>query len=198
MESKIENRIEPEVEIGHEPGEYGSPSGFQRPKPSQPVSFKKWSIGLIALAVIGLLSLGIWTAWPTGSFFNKPSTESPELRALKLEIEKLRAETGILKKDLESLREGQKNAQNQVGNLQEQVKALKEHQALLEKKGEPPVTKKQASQAIVYKVKKGDTLKSIALKFDVQPEDIRRWNHLPAKGQPKPGQKITIHSSSES
>jgi LysM repeat protein len=198
MEPKIEDRNEPKVEIGHEPGEYVSPPGFQRPRSHQSASIKKWIIGLIIPAVIGVLVLGTWVTRPWGLFFNKPATESPEPRALKTEVEKLKSGNDLMIKDLQSLKEGQKKAEDQLGKLQEEVKSLKEHQTLLEKKAEAPVAKKPGSQTIVYKVKKGDTLQAIARKFDVKSEDIRRWNHLPANNQPKPGQKITIHSPSES
>jgi|WetSurMetagenome_2_1015567.scaffolds.fasta_scaffold397713_2 LysM repeat protein len=195
MEPPIEDRMEPEVEIGHEPDEYGSSSGFQRPRPPKPSFLKKLGIGLIVLAVLALLVLGTWVALPPGMFSNKPPGESPEYRAMKAELVKLRGETDLLKKEIQSLQEGQKTAQDQLGSLREQLKVLKENQAQLEKKAESPAVKKKESPAVTYKVKKGDTLKSIARKFQVQPEDIRRWNHLSGKSQPKVGEKITIYSS---
>jgi LysM repeat protein len=204
VEPAHENRSEPEVEIRHEPEEMVAPSvsvsqahaEIQGPLPPQPVSFKKWAIGLVIAGVIGLGFLGSWTAGIPKSFFNKPATVSPEQQALKGEVETLRADINLLKKDLQSVKEGQKKADEQVGKLQEELKTAKEHQALSAKKSEPPA-KKPAHQAVVYKVKKGDTLKSIARKFKVKPEEIQRWNHLPAKAQPKPDQKLTIYSSSE-
>ena len=204
VESHHEPRIEPEVEIRHEPEEMVSPSvsisqahsEIQPPFPPQPASFKKWAMGLVIAGVIGIGFLGSWMAGFPKSFFNKPDTVSPEQQALKGEVEKLRVDIDLLKKDLQSIKDGQKRADEQVGKLQEEVKTAKEHEVLSAKKSETPA-KKPAHQAVVYKVKKGDTLKSIARKFKVKPEDIQRWNHLPAKAQPKPDQKLTIYSSSE-
>jgi LysM repeat protein len=204
VEPTREARNEPEVEIRHEPEEMISPSvsisqahtEIQRPLPPQPASFKKWAIGLVAAAVIGFGFLGSWMAGIPKSLFNKPAAVAPEQQALKGELEKLRADIDLLKKDLQSMKDGQKKADEQLGKLQEEVKTAKEHQALSAKKSETPA-RKPTHQAVVYKVKKGDTLKSIARKFKVKPEDIQRWNHLPAKAQLKPDQKLTIYSSSE-
>jgi membrane-bound lytic murein transglycosylase D len=54
----------------------------------------------------------------------------------------------------------------------------------------PPVAKKQAP--IVYKVKPGDMLGSIARKHGVTVAQLTKWNGL--KGTTiRPGQKLTIH-----
>jgi LysM repeat protein len=204
MEFKIEDRNEPVVDVGHDPGEVVSPSvsishahsEIQRPRPHQTSFLKKWVIGIIFVAVIGLGFLGSWLTGIPKSISNKPTTNSPEQQALKGELEKLRTDIDSVNKDLQSIKDGQKKAQEQIGKLQEEVKTAKEQQVLLTKKSENSV-KKPAHQAKVYKVKKGDTLQSIARKFEVKPEDIRRWNHLPAKSQPKPDQKLTIYSSLE-
>jgi len=192
MEQDIEDRIEPEIEIGPEPREYPPPSGYNRPS-LQP-SFKKWGFGLIILVVLGLLLLGSWLVLPSGIFFNKNQTETPEQKTLKAEVQKLRSESDLLKNDIRSIKDGQKTLQEQTKNLLDQLKGLKDQQTLLEKKIETREGKRPLSKAIVYKVKKGDTLRSIAQEFQVRPEDIRRWNRLPGKSLPTPGQKITVHS----
>ncbi|MGE0384596.1 MAG: LysM peptidoglycan-binding domain-containing protein [Gammaproteobacteria bacterium] len=44
----------------------------------------------------------------------------------------------------------------------------------------------------VYKVRMGDSLWSIARRFDVRVDDLRRWNALPRKAHLQPGQEIRI------
>jgi LysM repeat protein len=200
MDPHVEDRIEPVVEIGHEPDEYISSAGFQRPRPPKSSLLKKLGIGLIVLAAVALLVLGTWVALPPAMFSNKPPAESPEQGTMKAELIKLRGEADLLKKEVQSLQEGQKKDQDQLAGFKEQLNSLKEHQVQLEKKldkkPEAPAVKKKEPHAVTYKVKKGDTLNSIARKFQVQPEDIRRWNHLSSKSQPKTGEKITLYSSS--
>jgi LysM repeat protein len=105
--------------------------------------------------------------------------------------------SGGVIKDFQSLKEGQKTIQEQTQKYLDQLKGLKDQQALLEKKMEAQEGNRPKAKAIVYKIKKGDTLRSVAKKFQVSPEDIRRWNRLPGKKLPAPGQKITLHSPSD-
>ncbi|MEY4377776.1 MAG: rane-bound lytic murein transglycosylase, partial [Pseudomonadota bacterium] len=43
-----------------------------------------------------------------------------------------------------------------------------------------------------YRVQAGDTLYSLARRFEVKVEDLKRWNHL--KGNTlQPGQKLVVH-----
>ena len=43
-----------------------------------------------------------------------------------------------------------------------------------------------------YKVQTGDTLASIALKFGVSPDDLCRWNNLPADAVLRPGDRVLV------
>jgi LysM repeat protein len=194
MEPHHEDRREPEVEIDSEPSEYSPPLGYQRPSPQS--SSKKWVLGIVLLIVLVLLSISLWMVLPSGIFLINKQTETPEQKALKAEVQKLRSEADPLKNEVQSLRDGQKAIQDQLKDLLGQLKNIKDQQTLLEKKTEASNGKKPAEKPIVYKVKKGDSLRSVAQKFQVRTEDIRRWNRISGKGLPAPGQKITIHQAS--
>jgi membrane-bound lytic murein transglycosylase D len=49
------------------------------------------------------------------------------------------------------------------------------------------------SPQITYKVKKGDTLWKISKRYEVKPEDIRKWNQLETMANIHPGDRLTIH-----
>jgi membrane-bound lytic murein transglycosylase D len=61
----------------------------------------------------------------------------------------------------------------------------------------PPVVTPAEPSTVTYKVKKGDNLGSIARKYGVSVQQIKRWNKLKSSNI-QPGQKLTIHSSSSS
>jgi len=193
MEQQREDRKEPEVEVNHEPEEYSSPTGYQRPKRS--FTLNKWVLAPILLLGIAGLAFGLWMVIQSGGFPSKKQSESPESTTLKGEVQKLKLESDSLKNEIQSLKEGQKAFEEQTKVLQGQVTALKGQLTGLAKKKDALGDKKPESKAVVYKIKKGDTLNSIAKKFRVGPDDLRRWNRLPLKGKPKPGQIITIYSS---
>ena len=43
-----------------------------------------------------------------------------------------------------------------------------------------------------YTVRRGDTLHSIAQRFDVEPNDLFRWNKLSSKKHLRPGDKVSL------
>jgi membrane-bound lytic murein transglycosylase D len=51
---------------------------------------------------------------------------------------------------------------------------------------------KRASKQTSYIVRRGDTLYGIAQRFDVEMDDLRRWNRMSGKNRLQPGDKITI------
>jgi LysM repeat protein len=184
MEKYSEDRIEPEVEVGQDSEQF--PSASSHLGATRRSSQVKW--GLVPIVLIGLmiLALGLWMFLPPGIFSAKKQEESPEFKALKEEVLRLRSETSPLKNAIQSLQAEQKA-------LQEQITTLKDQLTILTKKIESQGDKKASPKATFYKIQKGDTLISIAKKFQVRPEEIRRWNHLPSKALPKPGQTITVY-----
>ncbi|MFH0786372.1 MAG: LysM peptidoglycan-binding domain-containing protein [Pseudomonadota bacterium] len=189
MEKHREDRIEPEVEVGHEPEQLSSSS--RHPGGARRSSMKKWGLAPVFLIGLVILALGLWIFLPPGILSVKEPEESPEVKALKEEVQKLRSEISPLKNDLQALQSEQKA-------LQERLAALKDDLTGLAKKTETQGEKKASPKAIVYKIQKGDTLRSIARKFKVRPEDIRHWNRLPSKRIPKPGKTITVYPQTDS
>lgn len=62
-------------------------------------------------------------------------------------------------------------------------------------KSEKPVkvAKSAAPKSKVYTIRRGDTLSSIAQRFDVEVDELRRWNKLAPKTRLMPGRKVTIY-----
>jgi len=54
-------------------------------------------------------------------------------------------------------------------------------------------TGKNTPKQTRYTVRRGDTLYGIAQRFDVELDDLRRWNRLSAKSRLQPGDKVTIY-----
>lgn len=52
---------------------------------------------------------------------------------------------------------------------------------------------KHAPKQTRYVVRRRDTLYEIAQRFDVELDDLRRWNKLSARSRLRPGDKLTIH-----
>ena len=55
--------------------------------------------------------------------------------------------------------------------------------------------KKESGRPGSYTVRRGDTLAGIARAHAVSLEDLRRWNNLPRKGAPRPGQTLAVAPS---
>ena len=192
MEQNREDRKEPEVEVNQESEEYSSPPRFTRPKRS--FALNKWVLVPIFLAGIALLASGLWLILPSGWFPSIKQTETPEFIALRTEVQKLKGEVSSLKNELQFLKEEQKSLQEWTKALQGQVANFKDQLTVSAKKKDSQRDKKPKTKVIVYKIQRGETLASIAKKFRVGQDDLKNWNHLPAKGKLKPGQTITIHS----
>jgi LysM repeat protein len=192
MEQQKEDRKEPEVEINEEPEEYSSPAGYQRPR--RYFALNKWGLGLILLLGTFGLAFGLWMVSQSGVLSSKKQPESPELSALRAEVQKLKGEVDPLKNEIQSLKEEHKAVQDRTRILQGQVTSLKDQLSIFAKKKDSQGGKKPAPKVIAYKIRKGDTLASIAKKFRVGPEDLRHWNNLPIKGKLNPGQIITVYS----
>ena len=191
MEHSDKERMEPIVDVAHEPEEHPPLSGYQRTQQSS--SLKKWGLGLILFVMLGSLAFGVWMIFPTSRLQNKNQT-SPQVSKIETgEIPEAKQEIITLKNEIQPLREGQKAIQEQIKELQEQVKSIKDKITALEKKNEPKVEKKAPAKAVWVRVKRNETLDSIAKKFNVSPDDIRKWNKIPSKKSLKPGQKLILH-----
>jgi LysM repeat protein len=118
-----------------------------------------------------------------------------------------------LEKKLSSLEGG---ALSKMESLDQRIKAVQEGQARMESRlqaleaanrdltaklariGTRPVEEKKSSTAsqgrgkIQYKVKKGETLQSIARKFKVSANDLSQWNKLGKSGTVRPGDILVI------
>jgi LysM repeat protein len=192
MEGPMEQRKEPEVEVNHDPEDYSPPTRNQESWRS--LNLKKWVLVLIfLLGAIGL-GFGLWMLIQSEVFSSKKKTEFPELSALRAEVQKMKAEIDPLKNENQSLKVELKALQDRINVFQGQFTTLKDQVTILAKKRDHQGDKKPAPKMLVYKIKKGDTLASIAKKFRVDPDDLRRWNNLPLKGKLNSGQVITIYS----
>ena len=87
MEQYGEDRKEPKVEINEEPEEYPSPIKYKKPKRS--FSFNKWLLVPILLLGTFGLAFGLWMILQSGIFSSKKQPETPELIALRTEVQKL-------------------------------------------------------------------------------------------------------------
>ena len=192
MEQNREDRKEPEVEVNQESEEYPSSTGFQKPKRS--FTLNKWALVPFLLVGITVLVFGLWVILQSGFFTSKKQPETPELNALRKEVQNLKGEIASLKNEVLFLKEEHKALQEWTKVLQGQVTTFKDQLTILAKKRDSQGDKKPKPKVIVYKMQKGDTLASIAKKFRVGQDDLKNWNHLPSKGKLKPGQTITVYS----
>lgn len=78
----------------------------------------------------------------------------------------------------------------QVNNL-ERVSVLEEGTKII-----IPSTPSAKKTLVKHRVERGETLASIANKYDVTPTEIRKWNHLGVKSAARRGQRLTIYVAS--
>ena len=200
-----EDRVEPRVEVDSDLEEFEEqrgPDWAVRPVPEKkPIT--RWVLGPILVAALAALGYAFWLIWgmkPLPSA--KPSLPS-EIVALKGEVQKLNTDLGGLTKELGDLKAGQKTAAEKLAGLQGQLANLskkmesapaKKIESVPAKKIEKAQEKKPIRKTFVYKIRPGDTLPSLAKKFGVDPEDIRRWNNLSTKAGLEVGHLLTIYS----
>ena len=191
MNEHLVDRKEPLVEVNPEGEENFSPRSFRRPRRSFPLI--KWV--LVPIILIGAFGLGfgLWMILPSGMLPGKKQPEVSELSVFKGEVQQLKSEIDRLKKEIQFMKEEMAAFQGRTKILQEQNATLKDQLSVLENKKDLKGNKKPESKKIVYKVRKEDTIDSVANKFRVKPEELRRWNHLSSKIKLNPGQIITIY-----
>jgi LysM repeat protein len=199
MESKepLENRPEPRVEVDADLEEFEerrTPDWSSRPVPGKkPIT--RWVLGPILVATLAALGYAFWLVWGIKPLSPaKPSVPS-EIVALKGEVQKLAADLSGLRKEFRDLQAEQKTTGEKLAGLQGQWAHLsKKMESVSAKKAEKAQEKKPARKTLVYKIRLGDTVPSVAKKFGVEAEDIRRWNNLPTRTGLQVGQLLTIYS----
>ena len=200
-----EDRVEPRVEVDPDLEEFEEqrgPDWAVRPVPEKkPIT--RWVLGPILVAALAALGYAFWLIWgmkPLPSA--KPSLPS-EIVALRGEVQKLNTDLGGLTKELGDLKAEQKTTAEKLAGLQGQLANLskkmesapaKKIESAPGKKIEKAQEKKPVRKTFVYKIRPGDTLPSLAKKFGVDPEDIRRWNNLSPKAGLEVGHLLTIYS----
>jgi LysM repeat protein len=191
MEPLKEERNEPRVEIGRDLEEHPFSSNNQKAISS--ALWKKMGIGGVLILGMAVLSFGLWSGFRTESPSLNKDLALPEITFLKNEIAKLKTEVITIKSDLQAIKEGQKGLPDQVKGLQEPIATPKENSPTPAAKKDSQKASKSAPKPVIYSIRRGDNFSSIAKKFRVAPNDLRRWNRLPQNSKLKPGQLLTIY-----
>ena len=200
-----EDRVEPRVEVDSDLEEFEErrgPDWAVGPVPEKkPIT--RWVLGPILVAALAALGYAFWLIWGMKPLPSAKPSLPPEIVALRGEVQKLNTDLGGLKKELGDLKAGQKTAAEKLAGLQGQLANLskkmesapaKKIESVPAKKIEKAQEKKPIRKTFVYKIRPGDTLPSLAKKFGVDPEDIRRWNNLSTKAGLEVGHLLTIYS----
>ena len=207
MEKKepLEDRVEPRVEVDPDLEEFDEqrgPDWAGRPVPEKkPIT--RWVLGPILVAALAALGYAFWLIWGMKPLPLAQPSVPPEIVALRGEVQKLNTDLGGLIKELGDLKAGQKTTAEKLAGLQGQLAnwskkmesaPAKKIESAPAKKIEKTQEKKPIRKTFVYKIRPGDTLPSLAKKFGVDPEDIRRWNNLSPKAGLEVGHLLTIYS----
>ncbi len=208
-----EDRVEPRVEVDSDLEEFEEqrgPDWAVRPVPEKkPIT--RWVLGPILVAALVGLGYAFWLIWGMKPLPSAKPSPPPEIVALRGEVQKLNTDLGGLIKELGDLKAEQKSTAEKLAGLQGQLANLskkmesapakkiesvpaKKIESAPRKKIEKAQEKKPIHKTFVYKIRPGDTLPSLAKKFGVDPEDIRRWNNLSTKAGLEVGHLLTIYS----
>jgi LysM repeat protein len=199
MEKKVppEDRVEPRVEVDSDLEEFEEQRGSDwavRPVPEKkPIT--RWVLGPILVAALAALGYAFWLIWGMKPLPSAKPSVPPEIVALRGEVQKLNTDLGGLIKDLSDLKAEQKTTAEKLAGFQGQLANWsKKMESAPAKKVENAQDKKPVRKTFVYKIRPGDTLPSLAKRFGVDPEDIRRWNNLSPKAGLEVGHLLTIYS----
>ena len=192
-----EDRVEPRVEVDPDLKEFEEqrgPDWAVRPVPERkPIT--RWVLGPILVAALAALGYAFWLIWGMKPLPSAKPSVPQEIVALRGEVQKLNTDLGGLIKELGDLKAEQKTTTEKLAGLQGQVANWsKKTDSAPAKKIEKAQEKKPVRKTFVYKIRPGDTLPSLAKKFGVDPEDIRRWNNLSPKAGLEVGHLLTINS----
>jgi LysM repeat protein len=209
-----EERVEPRVEVDPDLEEFEEqhgPDWAVRPGPEKkPIT--RWVLGPILVAALAALGYAFWLIWGMPPLPSAKPSVPQEIVALRGEVQKLNTDLGGLVKALDDLKAEQKTTaeklagfQGQLANWSKKMESAparkieaspaKKIESAPAKKVENAQEKKPVRKTFVYKIRPGDTLPSLAKKFGVDPEDIRRWNNLSPKAGLEVGHLLTINSS---
>jgi LysM repeat protein len=184
-----EDRPEPRIEVipPLEEKMRGPGSMIPSPQPSPKRSLLKIWGPALAIALIGL-GFGLWSFVKTRPAIGKTEVFS-EIKEFRDGIQKLTAEGTAVIKEIETIKA-------ELAAAQEQIKGLKEQVVVLARKPEKTPERKTLPKSISYRVKRGDSLATIAKRFRVRPEDLRQWNQIPPRTEVKPGRILVLRPSS--
>jgi|GEM_PF-3118045 LysM repeat protein len=180
-----EERNEPRVEIGP-PDESPLPISNKGRRSSG--GWKKIGLGLLVLLGGGGLVFGVWSGLTNRNPSSGGTVLPAEVLSLKQDLARLDQEVAVLKKEIQALKETGKDMNESVRGLKEQREPSPPAPTL----SKPSAKAHISSKPLVYRVRKGDTLASVARKFKTTPKELRRWNHLGADESPPPGRLIIV------
>jgi LysM repeat protein len=166
------------------------------PKPSkQRFTLSSLEILFGTIVLLGLLYMGYFI------LFQDTTGSNTQIE------KKLKTLESAVKEQDEKLDKKLKTIQENLSQMETRIKNMEAHQAQLEnnfkevsksiKAQKPPVEPKKPATAtgkdkIEYKVKKGETLLSIAKKFKVSRDDLARWNKIDKNKTLQAGEVLVI------
>lgn len=178
------------------------PESDDRPPPQPQDSFRfgqRFKLSTLEMLFAGLIFLGLFYLGyfvlfqESSGSFSKIEKKIKTMEASSLE------QTEKLDKTLNTVR-------GSLTQLESRLKAIEVRQKQLETVKQDLVAKLSksekrsgqekntpAKEKIQYKVRKGETIFSIAKKFRVFTDDVRRWNHLEKNKGVRPGDLLIIY-----
>jgi membrane-bound lytic murein transglycosylase D len=104
--------------------------------------------------------------------------------------------TGNIKESAEPANDTAQESKNKTteASAQTEKSSKTENTALSETSDEPTAqsVSKESPQKITHRVKRGETLKQIAMHYHVNTKELQKWNHLAKTSKLKPGKTLTI------
>ena len=202
MEKKYDNEMEGFVEdIAEEYGyNSGNPDGYSREGHHNNALSK----GTLAMWGAGILIISIFIAI---FFGNRSDVTKEDLTALNARLEEIDAKLSALEKNgtrldnlysrSESLKQSVASMERSLESVKKQVAGLSAKAAVRQTKSKgktktPKTTSAKKGKGLYHTVKKGDTLFSIADKYDLTLDELLKMNKLKKGHMLKIGQKILV------
>jgi LysM repeat protein len=151
---------------------------------------------LLLWGVIGIILILLIVLLFRGS--DKAVTE--ELNTLKVRVEQMEKEVSTLEtaaKKLETVEAQIKGLQQSVLKVESAQRSLAERIEKIAQKAEKPSTpqaaqKKSTARAKVHEVQPGETIFSIAKKYNLSPDQLLKLNNMTKKDTIQAGQKLVV------